>query len=293
MAAIGIDSLVPIVPQRDKPRRGISRFLRRNPLSTLGLAMLLVWVLLSAAAPLVTRYDPKKQFIPKRLSPPGAAYLFGSDQLGRDVESRVIYAGRVSIPAGVLVVVAAGCLGTVIGAVSGFMGGWVDEVIMRLTEVFLAFPTIILSMTIAAALGPNLLNAVIAMVVVWWPQYARLVRAQVLSVKHREFVEAAYALGSSGPRVLVRSILPNCIAPVIVLATTDLGTAILVFSGLSFLGLGPDPSIPEWGRMAADGLQFFDQWWMAAFPGLAICSLALAFNFVGDGIRDALDPRTR
>jgi peptide/nickel transport system permease protein len=272
---------------------GFNRFLKRNPLAAFGLAMLLVWVVLSVAAPAFSRYDPKKQFISKRLTPPGAEYYFGSDQLGRDIETRVFYAGRISLPAGVMVVLVAGLVGTAIGALSGFFGGLVDEVIMRLTEVFLAFPTIILAMTIAAALGPNLLNAVVAMVVVWWPSYARLVRAQVMSVKHREFVEAAYALGTPNRRVLLRSILPNCIAPVIVMATTDLGAAILVFSGLSFLGLGPDPSVPEWGRMAADGLQFFDQWWMAAFPGLAIASVALAFNFVGDGIRDALDPRTR
>ncbi len=270
-----------------------TRFLRRNPLAAFGLVLLVIWVVLAVAAPLVSRYEPKKQYIARRLSAPGAEYAFGSDQLGRDVQTRVFYAGRTSLPAGILVVVAASLIGTLVGAVSGFAGGWVDEVAMRFTEVFLAFPTIILSMTIAAALGPSLMNAVVAMVIVWWPQYARLVRAQVMSVKQREFVEAAYALGSPDRRVLTRTILPNCISPVIVLATTDLGAAILVFSGLSFLGLGPDPSVPEWGRMIADGLQFFDQWWMAAFPGLAICSVALAFNFIGDGIRDALDPRTR
>ena len=254
---------------------------------------LLAWIVLSAAAPIVSRFDPKKQNIPSRLSAPSATWIFGSDQLGRDVATRVLYGGRISLPAGILVVVVAGLIGTAVGSLSGFLGGWFDEIVMRVTEVFLAFPTIILSMTIAAALGPNLINAVIAMIVVWWPQYARLVRGQVLSVKNREFVEASYALGTPRLRVLVRTILPNCIAPVIVMATSDLGAAILVFSGLSFLGLGPDPSIPEWGRMAADGLQFFDQWWMAAFPGLAICTVALGFNFVGDGIRDALDPRTR
>ncbi len=271
----------------------LSRFLRRNPLARLGVIILLAWIVLSAAAPIVSRFDPKKQNISSRLSAPSATWIFGSDQLGRDVATRVLYGGRISLPAGILVVVVAGLIGTTVGSLSGFLGGWFDEIVMRITEVFLAFPTIILSMTIAAALGPNLINAVIAMIVVWWPQYARLVRGQVLSVKNREFVEASYALGTPRLRVLVRTILPNCIAPVIVMATSDLGAAILVFSGLSFLGLGPDPSIPEWGRMAADGLQFFDQWWMAAFPGLAICTVALGFNFVGDGIRDALDPRTR
>jgi peptide/nickel transport system permease protein len=148
-------------------------------------------------------------------------------------------------------------------------------------------------MTIAAALGPSLINAIVAMIVVWWPGFARVVRAQVLSIKTREYVDAGRALGASPLRLLLRTVLPNSLAPVIVLATTDLGSAILVFAGLSFLGLGPDPSVPEWGRMIADGTQFFDQWWMTAFPGLAIFTVVLAFNFIGDGVRDALDPRLR
>ena len=273
--------------------KSIDRFLRRNPLAAIGFLIFAVWVLISATAPVISRYDPKKQQIAQRLKPPNEQFAFGSDQLGRDVQTRVFYSGRTSLPAGIVVVVAAALIGSAIGAVSGFVGGWFDDVVMRITEVFLAFPTIILSMTIAAALGPNLLNAVIAMVVVWWPNYTRLVRAQVLQVKTREFVEAARALGTPEPRILLRNVLPNCIAPIIVLATTDLGTAILVFAGLSFLGLGPDPSVPEWGRMIADGIQFFDQWWMALFPGLAIFMVAMAFNFIGDGIRDALDPRLR
>jgi len=273
--------------------RTISRFLRRNPLATIGLIIFAAWVVISVAAPALTRYEPKKQQIAKRLQPPSAEFFFGSDQLGRDVQTRVFYSGRTSLPAGIVVVVVAALIGSAIGAVSGFVGGWLDDVTMRVTEVFLAFPTIILSMTIAAALGPNLSNAVIAMVVVWWPNYTRMVRAQVMQVKTREFVEAARALGAPEWRVLLRNVIPNCIAPVIVLATADLGTAILVFAGLSFLGLGPDPSVPEWGRMIADGIQFFDQWWMALFPGLAIFMVAMAFNFIGDGIRDALDPRLR
>jgi peptide/nickel transport system permease protein len=207
--------------------------------------------------------------------------------------TRVFYGGRTSLPGGIVVVLAAMLIGTTIGAISGYAGGWVDELIMRLTEVFLAFPTIILAMTIAAALGPSLLNAIVAMIAVWWPGFTRLVRAQVMSIKQREYVEAARALGVPAPRLLLRTILPNCIAPIIVLATTDLGAAILVFAGLSFLGLGPDPSVPEWGRMIADGTQFFDQWWLSAFPGLAIFTIVLAFNFIGDGVRDALDPKLR
>ena len=282
-------------PPRQDPGRlaTTTRFLRRNPLVLLGLAIFLAWTFISLAAPWIAPYDPLKQDIVARLQPPSPEHWFGTDQLGRDVFSRVLYGGRLSLPAGILVIIIAGIIGTLIGALAGFIGGWFDEGTMRLTEVFMAFPTIILAMAIAAALGPSLGNAVIAMVVVWWPNYARIVRSLVISVKSQEYVEAARALGVPRGRVLWRTVLPNCLAPAVVLATIDLGNAILVFAGLSFLGLGPDPTTPEWGRMVADGIQYFDQWWIAAFAGLAIFTVVMAFNFIGDGIRDALDPRMR
>ena len=270
-----------------------ARFLRRNPLVLLGLAIFLMWVVISIGAPWIAPYDPLKQDIVARLQPPSPDHWFGTDQLGRDVFSRVLYGGRLSLPAGILVIVIAGIIGTTIGALAGFIGGWFDEGTMRLTEVFMAFPTIILAMAIAAALGPSLVNAVVAMVVVWWPNYARVVRSLVIGVKTQEYVEASRAIGVPRGRVLWRTILPNCLAPAVVLATIDLGNAILVFAGLSFLGLGPDPTTPEWGRMVSDGIQYFDQWWIAAFAGLAIFTVVMAFNFIGDGIRDALDPRLR
>ncbi len=269
------------------------RFLRRNPLVLIGLGIFVLWVFISIGAPWIAPYDPLKQDIVARLQPPSAEHWFGTDQLGRDVFSRVLYGGRLSLPAGILVIVVAGIIGTAIGAVAGFIGGWFDEGTMRLTEIFMAFPTIILAMAIAAALGPSLVNAVVAMVVVWWPNYARVVRSLVIGVKTQEYVEAARAIGVPRGRVLWRTILPNCLAPAVVLATIDLGNAILVFAGLSFLGLGPDPTTPEWGRMVSDGIQYFDQWWIAAFAGLAIFTVVMAFNFIGDGIRDALDPRLR
>lgn len=272
---------------------GALRFLRRNPLVLLGLAIFSAWVIISIGAPWIAPYDPLKQNIVSRLQPPSADHWFGTDQLGRDVFSRVLYGGRLSLPAGILVILVAGIIGTVIGALAGFIGGWMDEGAMRVTEIFMAFPTIILAMAIAAALGPSLINAVIAMVVVWWPNYARVVRSLVISVKSQEYVEAARAIGAPRGRVLWRTVLPNCLAPAVVLATIDLGNAILVFAGLSFLGLGPDPTTPEWGRMVSDGIQYFDQWWIAAFAGLAIFTVVMAFNFIGDGIRDALDPRLR
>ena len=271
----------------------VTRFLGNNPLALVGIVVFLLWVGVSLFAQVVAPFDPLSQDIVNRLQGPTAAHWLGTDQLGRDVLSRVLFGGRLSLPAGLMVVVVAGIIGTVIGALAGFIGGWFEELVMRMTEIFMAFPTIILAMAVAAALGPSLINAVVAMVVVWWPNYARVVRSLVLSVKSREFVSAAYALGVPRGRVLWRTILPNCLAPAVVLATIDLGNAILVFAGLSFLGLGPEPSSPEWGRMVADGIEYFDQWWLAAFPGFAIFSVVMAFNFIGDGIRDALDPRLR
>lgn len=269
------------------------RFLRANPVALVGLALVIAWVLISLLAPLIAPYGPLEQKIVQRLKPPSAAHWFGTDQLGRDVLTRVLYGGRLSLPAGLSVVLIAGVIGTAIGAISGFAGGWLDELMMRITEVFMAFPTIILAMAIASALGPSLINAILAMVVVWWPSYARVVRGLVLSVKANDYVQAARALGVPEGRILWRTVLPNCLAPAVVVATIDLGNAVLVFAGLSFLGLGPDPATPEWGRMIADGIEFFDQWWMSAFPGLAIFLVVMAFNFVGDSIRDALDPQLR
>ncbi len=284
---------VPVLRPPQRPMETVFNFLRQNPLAMAGAVIFVVWVLISLFAPRLAPFEPLAQNIVDRLQSPSGKHLFGTDQLGRDIFSRILFGGRLSIPAGVLVVLSAGIIGTVVGSLAGFIGGWFDEVVMRSTEVFMAFPTIILAMAVAAALGPSLINAILAMVVVWWPNYARVVRSLVLTVKSQEYVEAARALGVPEGRILVRTVLPNCLAPAVVLATIDLGNAILVFAGLSFLGLGPEPSSPEWGRMIADGVQFFDQWWMSAFPGLAIFTVVMAFNFVGDGIRDALDPRLR
>lgn len=268
-------------------------FLKRNHLALVGLLVVLFMLLITLAAPWLAPYDPLKQTIPDRLQPPSPNYLFGTDQLGRDILSRVMYGGRISLPAALAVVILAGLVGTVVGAIAGYLGGMVEEIFMRLTDIFMAFPTIILAMAIAAALGPNVSNAIIAMIVVWWPNYARIVRSLVLTVKENEYVQASRALGATEMRVLWRVVLPNSFAPVLVMGTLDLGNAILVFAGLSFLGLGAEPSRPEWGRMISDGIKNFDQWWISAFPGLAIFLIVMAFNFLGDGLRDALDPRLR
>lgn len=295
MSVTSTSAPVPTAAARPAPGRltGLLRFLRANPLTVVGLAIVLGWIVVSALAPVVAPYGPLKQDVVNRLQPPSAEHLIGTDQLGRDVLSRTLYGGRVSLPAGLLVVLGATMVGGLIGALAGWFGGWFDEIVMRVTEVFMAFPTIILAMAIAAALGPSLLNAILAMVIVWWPNYARLMRGLVTAVKSEQYVEAARVLGVPELRILRRAVLPNCAAPLVVMATIDIGAAILVFAGLSFLGLGSNPATPEWGRMVADGVQFFDQWWVAAGPGLAICSVVIGFNFIGDGIRDALDPRLR
>jgi peptide/nickel transport system permease protein len=264
-----------------------------NPLMVIGTVVCLSWFLISLTASWIAPYGPLEQNIPNGLQPPSAENLLGTDKLGRDVLTRVMYGGRISMPAGLLVVAIAAVVGTAVGAVAGYVGGLWDELLMRGTEVFMAFPTIILAMAIAAALGPSAINAVIAMVLVWWPNYARIVRSLVVSVKANEYVEAAHAIGASRPYILLRTILPNCLAPAVVMATLDIGNAILLFAGLSFLGLGPEPSAPEWGRLVADGIDYFDQWWLSTFPGLAIFAVVMAFNFIGDGLRDLADPRTR
>lgn len=267
--------------------------LRKNPLVAAGILIVIIWVVLGLFASNLAPRDPMKQNVVDRLKGPNSVYTFGTDELGRDILSRVLYGGRLTIPAGVIVIAIGSLIGVIVGAVAGYIGGVWDEVLMRITELFMAFPTIILALAITAALGPDIRNAVLALVLVWWPSYARVVRGLVLEIKSKEFVEGARSVGASDIYILFRTVLPNCISPAIVLATLDIGNAILTFAGLSFLGLGPDPSSPEWGRMVSVGIDFFDQWWMWLYPGMAIAILVMAFNFIGDGLRDLLDPRLR
>lgn len=268
------------------------RVMRRNPLIVLGALVIGVWIIGAIFAPQIAPYAPLAQNVSARLQPPGA-YHWGTDELGRDIFSRVLYGGRITIPAGFLVIAVGSLIGTIVGAVAGFVGGVWDELLMRLTELFMAFPTIILAMSITAALGSDIRNAVIALVIVWWPSYARLVRGLVLKVKTAEYVEAARCMGASPFYLLTRTVLPNCLAPTLILTTLDIGNAILTFAGLSFLGLGADPTSPEWGRMVAVGIDYFDQWWTWLFPGMAMATLVIASNFVGDGLRDIFDPQMR
>ena len=256
-----------------------------------GVCVLAVWAALALAAPWLAPYGYDEQRIAESLQPPSAHHFFGTDNLGRDIFTRVLYGGRVTLFIGIGVVAVGAAAGMAVGTLSGYAGGGVDEFIMRSTEVIMAFPSIILAMAIAVALGPGVLHAAMAMVLVWWPAYARLARGEVLNIRRLEYVDAAVAIGQRPWRILLRAIVPNIRASIIVLATVDLGAAVVTAAGLSFLGLGAVPPTPEWGAMVSDGRELPQAWWIAGFPGVAIFSTVLAFNFLGDAVRDFLDPR--
>lgn len=257
-----------------------------------GIALILFWLVATVAAPWMSGYAPL-DMVGRRLQPPSWEHLLGTDALGRDVLSRVLHGARHSIPIAVTVVAVAVAIGAVLGALAGFIGGFVDTVIMRLVDITLSFPPMLLAMAVAASLGPGLENATVAMVIVWWPVYARLMRAQVLEVREREHVEAAIASGATRSRVLTKHILPLCWTPVLISATMDLGQVILLAASLSFIGLGATPPTPEWGSMISDGASQFYSWWVALGPGLAILTIVLGFNFIGDGLHDYFDPRSK
>jgi peptide/nickel transport system permease protein len=269
--------------------------LRRNKVAMIGAAVLLTWILVAIFAPVIAPYDdPKQQNLDDRLQSPSINYPFGTDDLGRDVFSRVVYGARISIPAGLGTIAVTLVIGVIFGAIAGYIGGWVDSVIMRVVDVVLAFPSIILAMAITAARGgPGLENALIAIVLVLWPEYARVMRGVVLSLKENEYVIAAQAVGASRWRILTRHILPGAQAPLVVKSTLDVGGAIVLTAGLSFIGLGAVPPDPEWGAMINLARLKFQYWWMGAFPAMAITTVVLSLNFIGDGLRDALDPRLR
>ncbi len=237
--------------------------------------------------------DNPIDMVARRLQPPGAEHWFGTDALGRDVLSRTLHGARFSLAMSCAVIVVAVLIGSAVGAIAGYVGGLVDGAFMRLVDITLSFPPILLAMAVTAALGPGLENAAVAMIIVWWPVYARLMRGQVLSVKSREHVEAATAAGASHTRTLVKHILPLSWSPILINATMDFGQVVLLTASLSFIGLGASPPTPEWGSMISEGAIHFYQWWICAGPGVAILSVVLGFNFLGDGLRDLLDPRSK
>lgn len=270
-----------------------ARARRHRPLwlrgaSLVGVVSIIIWFLVALTLPLWSPHDPLEA-VDTRLLGPSLKHLMGTDQLGRDVFTRTLWGSRTSLPVALVVIVSSVIIGTVVGAAAGFFGGWLDSVLMRLVDVTMAFPPILLAMAITASLGPGIRNALIAMVLVWWPIYARLLRAQVIAVRQREYVESAHAIGAPRFLVLRRYILPMSYTPVLVNATMDFGQVVLLTASLSFIGLGARPPSPEWGAMITEGARNFYTWWMAAAPGVAILLVVLAFNFIGDALRDSFD----
>lgn len=275
-------------------RRNLRRFLIGNRLNLAGVILVVLFIFLSIFGQAVSPDDPYKQDILKaKLLPPSSAHILGTDELGRDVFSRILTGTRVSLKVAVFVLTFAVVFGTLVGAISGFYGGIVDEILMRFTDMFLAFPALILAIAIASTIGRSLTNTMIALSTVFWPWYARLVRGQVLSIRERDYVDAARSLGMSSWRLMLRHILPNAWAVVIIQVTLDVGYAILATSSLSFIGLGAQPPSPEWGTMLATARNYLrDAWWYTTFPGLALTLTVFAFNVLGDGLQEALDPRS-
>ncbi|MBC7226575.1 MAG: ABC transporter permease [Thermoflexales bacterium] len=275
----------------------MGRAFLRDRLAVASLVIILLFILGAIFAPWLTPYPEQGRGEPNVLEkflPPSWQHPLGTDNLGRDLLARILFGGRTSLSIGFLVVIIAVAIGTPLGALAGYFGGWLDEAIMRLTDIFLAFPSLLLAIAIAAALGPSFTNAMIAVALTWWPWYTRLVRAQTLSLRERPFVEAARGIGVREGTVILRHILPNVMTPVLVQATMDIGSAILTGAAMSFIGLGAQPPTPDWGQMVNLGrIYFINHPWLATFPGLAIFLVSLSFNLLGDSIRDIADPRTR
>lgn len=275
-------------------QRAAHSFFKQNIASIIGEVLVLLVVLVGIFGPLIAPFDPIQPNIAVRLEPPSAEYLMGTDELGRDLYSRLLFGARNTLITVAFVLALVFTLGVSVGAIAGYREGWLDEVIMRFSDLVLAFPALVLAMALVVAMGPSLGTAMLAVALVRWPRYARLTRAQVLTFKHRPFVEAAKAAGATDWRILIRHILPNSLDPVMVRATVDAGFIILTTASLSFIGLGAQPPEPEWGAMVASGRAYMiDNWWVGVFPGVAIMLAVSGFVLVGDEIRDRLDPTLR
>lgn len=272
----------------------LARALLRNPLAMVGLVIILTLLLVAAFAPFLAPYSPVEGLLANRLQPPSATHWMGTDELGRDILSRIIYGTRITLMIVLLVAVIAAPLGLLIGTVAGYFGGWVDRILMGLTDIFLSLPRLILALAFVAALGPGIENAVIAIAITAWPVYARIARAEVITFRKAEFLDAVQMQGASSVRIITRHVMPLCLPSTIVRVTLDMAGIILTAAGLGFLGLGAQPPLPEWGAMISRGRDFIlDQWWVATMPGFAIVVVSLGFCLFGDGLRDVLDPKQR
>lgn len=293
----GLKPSVP--PSRESPAeiRKASPFWRRafrNVGAVMGVALLALVTLVGIFAPQISPYDPLSIKVSEKFQPPSRQHLFGTDDLGRDMFSRVVMGTRISFQVAGQVLLIAGLIGIFLGLIAGYRGGFADEIIMRVADIFLAFPSFLLAMAIVAALGASIQNAILAIAIAWWPRYARLLRGQVLAVKNMSFVDAARSIGAGDWWIMFRHVLPNCLAPLVVQFTTDAGAAILNTSALSFVQLGASPPMPEWGLMISQGRNFIvNYWWIPTFPGLAIAIAVGGYMFLGDGLRDLWDPQLR
>lgn len=293
MNATPID-LTQTLPPRRTFFSTVSRFLKRNPLAMVGLVIVLITIIVALTSQWLVPYDPIAPNLDVKLNPPSAQHILGTDDMGRDIFSRILAGTQVSMASAVIIISVSMIFGLIVGLIAGYVGGWLDDLLMRLTDIFLAFPAMILAMAISATLGPSLKNALIAVASVWWPWYARLVRGQVISVRNMEYVEAAYSVGATPLRIVLRHILPNTLGPLLVQATLDVGNTILLTASLSFIGLGAQPPTPEWGSMVSVGrLYLLSYWWVPTMPGFAILLAVLGFNLMGDALRDFADVRER
>ncbi|MDZ7909228.1 MAG: ABC transporter permease [Gemmobacter sp.] len=283
---------VPRMPGPLLAARNILTFLLRVPTSAFGLVVLTILILTAGFAPWIATHDPYVQDLNNVLQAPGNGHLFGTDELGRDIFSRLVWGARITLTIIFLVSIVVGPIGLIVGTTSGYLGGRFDTVMMRITDIFLSFPSLILSLAFVAALGPSLNNAIIAIGLTAWPPIARLARAETMTFRKADYIAAARLQGASPLRIIVKSIMPMCLPSVLIRLTLNMATVILTAAGLGFLGLGAQPPLPEWGAMIATGRRYMiDSWWLVTFPGLAILCVSLAFNLLGDGLRDALDPK--
>ncbi|OOG69690.1 D-ala-D-ala transporter subunit [Sinorhizobium sp. A49] len=272
--------------------KNIVLFLLKSPTSAFGLAVLTLLVLVAAFAPLIATHEPYAQDLALTLQAPGNGHLFGTDELGRDIFSRLVWGARITLTIIFLVSIVVGPIGLIIGTTAGYLGGKVDTVMMRITDIFLSFPSLILSLAFVAALGPSLNNAIVAIALTSWPPIARLARAEAMTFRKADYISAARLQGASPARIIFKSIMPMCLPSVLIRLTLNMATVILTAAGLGFLGLGAQPPLPEWGAMIATGRRYMlDSWWLVTFPGISILTVSLAFNLLGDGLRDALDPK--
>lgn len=278
----------------DSSKRAFWRYFKKNRLAVGGLVIIFITFFMAGLAPWIAPYDPGKTEVAQKLKPPSYRYYLGTDNLGRDVFSRMLYGSRISLSVGFVAVAISIIIGILIGALAGYYGGWVDSLLMRFVDIMICFPSFFLILTVVALLGPSLFKVMVVIGITSWMGTSRFVRAEFLSLRERDFTQAAKALGVKDHRIIFRHILPNALAPVFVTATLDVATAILVEAGLSFLGFGVQPPAPSWGNILTEGRTYiFDAWWLTVFPGLAILITVLSFNLLGEGLRDALDPRLR